>query len=255
MVLVGLAVWGFAPGNAWGQIGRPTAKLPADFVYLRQIDQSIEQDIRYASDRNFTGQRVAGYEAAECILLRDAALALKQAQADLNKQGFRFKVYDCYRPQRSVQSFLAWAQARSASATRLARHHPSVPRDKLVERGYIAPNSQHSTGAAVDLTIVALSSPVQPVFDPDGDFADCTADKARREPDNSEDAGTGFDCFDIKSHSAAANLSSSQQRVRKLMIDVLAQHGFANYSKEWWHFRYVAARGVLRAHDFVVGQL
>ena len=37
---------------------------PANMVYLRTIDPSIEQDMRYASAHNFTGHRLDGYDAA-----------------------------------------------------------------------------------------------------------------------------------------------------------------------------------------------
>src|SRR5262245_22027657 len=45
--------------------------LPEPLVYLRDIDGSILQDIRYAGSDNFTGRRVPGYGAGECVLLRE----------------------------------------------------------------------------------------------------------------------------------------------------------------------------------------
>src|SRR5215468_6279865 len=58
--------------------------LPAGFVYLRDVDPTIAQDIRYAGSDNFVGRPLPGYEAAECILRRDVAAALKRVQADLS---------------------------------------------------------------------------------------------------------------------------------------------------------------------------
>ena len=55
--------------------------LPGGLVYLRDIDPSIAQDMRYASRDNFVGQPLPGYDAPECVLRRDAALALRQVQA------------------------------------------------------------------------------------------------------------------------------------------------------------------------------
>src|SRR5262245_60336485 len=55
--------------------------LPAPMVYLRSVDASIIQDMRYATEHNFTGRRVPGYDAAECILHRQAAIALSKVQA------------------------------------------------------------------------------------------------------------------------------------------------------------------------------
>jgi hypothetical protein len=41
--------------------------LPQGFVYVRDIDPTIVQDIRYAGSHNFVGRPIRGYLAAECI--------------------------------------------------------------------------------------------------------------------------------------------------------------------------------------------
>ncbi len=64
---------------------------------------SIAQDMRYAAYDNFVGHPLPGYEAAECVLRRDVAMALAKVQADLAGGGFSLKVYDCYRPTRAVR--------------------------------------------------------------------------------------------------------------------------------------------------------
>src|SRR5690242_17202779 len=83
-VVTALMVW---PADAAGTADRARAgaatALPGDFVYLRDVDPSILQDIRYASANNFTGRRLAGYEAGECVVKRDVALALSRVQANL----------------------------------------------------------------------------------------------------------------------------------------------------------------------------
>ncbi|MGA8316110.1 MAG: peptidase M15, partial [Bradyrhizobium sp.] len=50
--------------------------LPKGFVYLRDIDPTIVQDIRYAGSHNFVGRPIRGYHAPECILSEPAAKAL-----------------------------------------------------------------------------------------------------------------------------------------------------------------------------------
>ena len=60
--------------------------LPPGFVYLRDVDSSIAQDMRYATADNFTGRPLPGYGAAECVLRREAAEALKRVQADLARR-------------------------------------------------------------------------------------------------------------------------------------------------------------------------
>ncbi len=90
--------------------GAGAAEMPEDFVYLRDIDPTILQDMRYAGRDNFTGAHVPGYEAPECVLVRQAAEALKRVQADLRGKPLTLKVYDCYRPARAVAAFVAWAK-------------------------------------------------------------------------------------------------------------------------------------------------
>jgi len=57
--------------------------LPKGFVYLRDIDPTIVQDIRYAGSHNFVGRPIRGYLAAECILSQPAANALEDVQRKL----------------------------------------------------------------------------------------------------------------------------------------------------------------------------
>src|SRR3979409_1238813 len=57
-----------------------TQALPGGFVYLREIDPGIIQDIRYAGSNNFVGRPLAGYAAGECVVKRDVGLALKRIQ-------------------------------------------------------------------------------------------------------------------------------------------------------------------------------
>ncbi|MFN5041595.1 MAG: hypothetical protein ACK5E0_34205, partial [Bradyrhizobium sp.] len=51
--------------------------LPGDFVFLRDVDPTIIQDIRYAGANNFTGRPIAGYDAAECVVKREVGVRLK----------------------------------------------------------------------------------------------------------------------------------------------------------------------------------
>jgi D-alanyl-D-alanine dipeptidase len=127
--------------------------LPSGFVFLRDIDPSIVQDIRYAGPNNFVGRPLRGYEAAECVVKRDVGLALKRVQQELATQKLSLKVLDCYRPARAVADMAAWAQNGSETAAE-RRYNPSFSKKDLFRLGYIAERSGHSTGAALDLTLV-----------------------------------------------------------------------------------------------------
>jgi D-alanyl-D-alanine dipeptidase len=57
---------------------RGRTPLPPQFAYLREVDPTILQDIKYATARNFTGAKVPGYEVGECLLRHEVAEALKK---------------------------------------------------------------------------------------------------------------------------------------------------------------------------------
>lgn len=206
------------------------AALPFDFVYLRDIDPTILQDIRYAGSNNFVGRPLPGYEAAECVVTRDVARRLQAAQAELRPRGLSLKMLDCYRPVRAVAEMLAWSQD-GVETTAGRRYSPRIAKQDLFRLGYIAVRSSHSTGAALDLTLVELAADNSAAFDPAKDYADCTAPAALRAPEGSVDMGTGYDCSDVKAHTAAQNLTPEQRRWRNELVAVMARQGFVNYAK------------------------
>ena len=224
--------------------------LPVGFVYLRDVDPTIVQDIRYAGADNFVGRPLPGYAAAECILRRDVAAALKRVQADLAESGLALKVYDCYRPERAVRAMAQWADDGRTGAVG-KRFFPRLTKSSLFARGYIAAISAHSTGTAVDLTLIAISGAIAATFDVAAAYGPCTGPAEKRSPDNSLDMGTGFDCFDVNSHRASAAISAEQRRWRALLVAVMAKRGFRNYHREWWHFAY-ANRGPAPHYDFPI---
>jgi zinc D-Ala-D-Ala dipeptidase len=178
---------------------------------------------------------VAGYDAPLCLLTRPAALALAAVQAELRPFGLALKIYDCYRPQRAVSDFVAWARDTADTAMR-AEFYPRVHKRDLFADGYIAERSGHSRGSTVDLTLVALPPRQQPAFTPGQPLVSCTQPAGVRFPDNTLDMGTGFDCFDPLSHTENSAIGPDARRNRLLLRAVMEKHGFRNYSREWWHF-------------------
>lgn len=213
--------------------------LPANFVYLRQIDPSIQQDIKYATNKNFTGETVRGYFANECILKRPVALALKKVQKALLPRGFSLKVYDCYRPQKATDNFVKWA--KNPNSMELGRQfHPRLPKERLIPLGYIASRSTHSKGTTVDLTLVPLNSPQPPIQDLTS-YDECHSLSNRKIPDNSIDMGTGYDCFDKLSHTLSSKIKKVSKKAfdhRLKLLRAMQKGNFRNYSKEWWHYSY-----------------
>lgn len=97
----------------------------------------IVQDIKYATEENFTKKQI--YDCPRCLLRKDAALALKNAFELVYQAGYGLKVFDCYRPAPYQQRL--W--------------------DVMPDKRYVAPpwkGSMHSRGGAVDLTLIYLDS-------------------------------------------------------------------------------------------------
>jgi D-alanyl-D-alanine dipeptidase len=233
-----------------GSISAARARaLPGGFVYLRDIDPSIIQDVRYAGSNNFVGRPLAGYEAAECVVKRDVGTRLKAIQQELAAKKWSLKMLDCYRPARAVADMVAWSQNGKETAAE-RRFNPAFSKKDLFRLGYIATHSGHSTGAALDLTLVDLSADNSAVFDLHRNYANCTAPVEARAPEGSVDMGTGYDCCDPKGHTAATSITPSQRRWRNELVAAMARQGFVNYSKEWWHFSLPGAGRP--AYDFVI---
>jgi D-alanyl-D-alanine dipeptidase len=93
-------------------------------------------------------------------------------------------------------------------------------------------------GKAVDLTLVPLPRPPAAAFDPSANYGACIAPASARAPDDTIDMGTGFDCFDIKSHTAAGDIDAEAKRARAMLVSAMQKQGFSNYRREWWHFDY-----------------
>lgn len=190
-------------------------QMPRGFVHLRDIDPSIVQRMKYATRDNFVGQRLDGYNCGSCILARPVALALARVQADLAKQQLGLVVFDCYRPRRAVKMMISTMRKRLIDN---AQFHPGLSGAEVIRQGYVAARSGHSSGGSVDLGLISLPRPSSKVLD----------------------MGTSFDFFHPRSHTRSREVSRTAVRNRRRLTQAMSAQGFANYAKEWWHFRYRA---------------
>ncbi|MBC2879477.1 MULTISPECIES: M15 family metallopeptidase [Streptomyces] len=212
-------------------------KAPPEFVALRDVDPTIQQEMRYRTRHNFTGERIDGYRQPLCVVTRDTAAALRRAQRTFLRQGYSLKVYDCYRPQRAVDHFVRWAKDLGDQRMK-AEFYPRVDKTRLFDDGYIAAKSGHSRGSTVDLTLVRLPAlPTRP-YHPGEPLKPCYGPQRDRFPDNSLDMGTGFDCFDTLSHTLDPRVVGTQRANRLLLKNGLEKAGFRNLPEEWWHYTY-----------------
>ena len=116
---------------------------PGAFVSLHDVDPSIIVEMRYLTAHDFMGRRVPGYRENVCLLTKQAAAALARVQKAVRAKGYSLKVYDCYRPQRSVDAFVRWGKDLSDQRMK-AEFYPRVDKSRVFKEGYIATQSGHS---------------------------------------------------------------------------------------------------------------
>lgn len=227
--LAGAPVAAATPEPAKGE------KAPKGIVDLRDVAPTVQHDIRYTTRHNFVGTPIDAYEEPRCLLSRDAARQLAKVQRDVRKKGYTLKVYDCYRPQSAVDHFVRWA-ADEDDETMKREFYPRIDKSTLFEDGYIAEKSGHSRASTIDLTLVKLPAKKQKPWRPSDGLQPCYWSQKARYRDNSIDMGTGFDCFDTRSHTDDPRSTEKQQANRQRLVSAMDRHGFSNYENEWWHF-------------------
>ncbi|MDP4145776.1 MAG: M15 family metallopeptidase [Bacillota bacterium] len=135
------------------------------FVLLKEIHKCFIIELRYATDNNFTGQRL--YQTDICVLRKATAEKLAEANEEFRKLGYRVKIWDAYRPPYVQKIF--W--------------------DMVKDKRFIANpdegGSIHSRGCAVDITLVDKNG--QELEMPSG-FDDFSKNAFRDNPNMSEEA-------------------------------------------------------------------
>ena len=181
------------------------------FVLLADMVPGIVQEIRYYSTYNFIGDRIDGYEEPVAICTKEAARALKAVSNELNVQGYRLKVFDAYRPACAVRNFMLWG-IEDLDLRMKPFFYPDLDKQELFVNGYIAKQSSHSRGSAIDLTLFDM--------------------KTGKEVD----MGSPYDFFSEISHPDFQGISREQLDNRNLLKELMCQNGFEPYDCEWWHF-------------------
>jgi zinc D-Ala-D-Ala dipeptidase len=123
--LLAVAVgWALVAWTAWAGDDSPLVDVTTEI-------SDVVLDLRYATDDNFLGRKVYP-DGARCLLRREAVEKLKVAAETLREDGYRLRMFDCFRPL-AVQ----WEMWKI------------LPRP-----GYVADpskGSNHNRGSAVDL--------------------------------------------------------------------------------------------------------
>ena len=74
-----------------------------DYVRVKDYIPDIYEDLRYATERNFTHTKV--YDFNEAYLRKGTTLKLKKVQEELKRLGYSLKIWDAYRPFTAQQYF------------------------------------------------------------------------------------------------------------------------------------------------------
>ena len=184
---------------------------PSGFVVLSDYVPGIVQEIRYFSTYNFIGDRIDGYEEPCALITIEAARALKAVSNELNVMGYRIKVFDAYRPAGAVRHFVLWG-IEDLDLRMKPYFYPDLEKQELFSKGYIAKQSSHSRGSAIDLTLL--------------DMRTC----------KELDMGSAFDLFSEVSHPDYKGVTQTQYENRMLLQSVMVRNGFLPLDCEWWHF-------------------
>jgi zinc D-Ala-D-Ala dipeptidase len=161
-------------------------------VDVKKYIPDISLELRYAGANNFLGKKI--YPLLTTTYLRKkAVLALAEIQKELNNQQLGVKIFDAYRPYAATE--MMWKLVQDDRYT-------ADPKK----------GSGHNRGAAVDLTIIDLTTSKE------------------------LDMGTGFDNFSDTAHHAFADLPKEALQNRLLLKTVMEKHGFKALDTEWWHY-------------------
>ena len=207
------------------------------FVSVTDAVPDVILEIRYFSTYNFVGSRVDGYLAPTALMTRIAADSLRAASDEAMRLGYRFKIYDAYRPQMAVDHFVRWAADLTAAEMK-PYFYPDVDKSVLFDEGYIAAKSGHTRGSTVDLTLVDMATGKEldmgGVFDWFGieSHPDYCGD-----PDTQEFKGkTGCARKRLVRKGLDPGLSQEQFDNRMILRSLMLRHGFKPIDSEWWHF-------------------
>jgi D-alanyl-D-alanine dipeptidase len=108
-------------------------------IELKSLIPTLRYELRYASNKNFTGQRMYPKNTRTTFLRLKPALALAKVAEELKEKGLGIKIWDAYRPYRTTVRF--W--------------------ELIHDERFVANPSKgsgHNRGTAVDLTLVDLKT-------------------------------------------------------------------------------------------------
>lgn len=168
-----------------------------EMVEIKELIPDIVLDLRYNTTNNFCQQKL--YSTDVCYISNVIAKRLIVVQDSLRKRGLGLKIFDGYRP-RAIQ-WLMWE----------IFPNPTYVADP-------ATGSNHNRGAAIDLTLINLSTGQE------------------------LNMGTDFDYFGPEAGHDYTNFPPEILQNRALLKSMMENvGGLTAYTAEWWHYSYTPA--------------
>jgi len=168
-----------------------------NLIRLFDMDEDFIVDLKYATEDNFTGQKV--YRSNECWIDKHTAEILIKARDIFKKDGYRVKIWDAYRPIRAQKRF--WEimpddefVARPPDMSKIKTFRPT-----------------HMNGMCVDVTLTDMEG-------------------------NDIEMPSPFDTLTERA-ALNCELNSEESRKNGTYLkNVMESVGFLAYESEWWHF-------------------
>jgi zinc D-Ala-D-Ala dipeptidase len=137
LLATGQYKYGLTPTNLTVYRNSLASKPQNELINLETYIPGVVLDIRYATDNNFTKEKI--YNLARAYARKPVAEALKKAQDDFKKLGLGIKIFDAYRPYAATVKFY----------------------EVYGDTTYVASpyrGSRHNRGCAIDMTIYDLKT-------------------------------------------------------------------------------------------------
>ncbi|HSW74072.1 MAG TPA: M15 family metallopeptidase [Candidatus Limnocylindria bacterium] len=160
-----------------------------NLVEITTINPRIQLDLVWATGNNHLNL-ILYPDGTRCCLQKKAAYALDKVQKELEEMGCGLKVLEAFRPR--------WAQEKLWKVINFTPTNPNQGR--------------HTTGLAVDLTIIDLKSGKELAMPPY--------------------------IYDDMTVTTPTVLTKEQQHNSDLLKNLMTKHGFAPLESEWFHFDY-----------------
>lgn len=183
---------------------------------------------------------IPGYHGKRCIIEIEMAKKLSLVQKKLLPQGLSLRVYDAYRPQKTVDFFTQWTHLPD---TPLAKswHYPRVDKKDFHTLSYLSQTSSHTLGTAVDVTIISNTPQNR---ERPFDFLGLW------DPDSIDVGSVGYLAFDERSWHSFKNLTPEQKANRTLLYNLMLEHDFEYLEEEFWHYYFERSRNREQYFDF-----